>query len=144
MGMGGNSDHRSRTTQPAHPIHVLVVDDHPLLRQGLQNLVSSAGDLKVVGEAADGEKGCELAQLLQPDVVLMDVQMPKMNGIEATRWIKATLPHVVVIGLSINQSATVANHMKAAGATAYLSKDTAPEDFYRAIRSAMAHQGKIH
>ena len=140
MGMGGNPAHLSGTTQSAHPIHVLVVDDHPLLRKGLQNLVNSAGDLEVVGEAADGEKGCELAQRLQPDVVLMDVQMPKMNGIEATRWIKAALPHVVVIGLSINQSGTVANHMKAAGATAYLSKDTAPEDFHRAIRSAMAHQ----
>ncbi len=142
MGIGGNPDHLSRTTPPAHPIHVLVVDDHPLLRKGLHNLVSSAGDLKVVGEAADGEKGCELAQLLQPDVVLMDVEMPKMNGIEATRRIKAALPRVIVIGLSINQSGTIANHMKAAGATAYLSKDTAPEDFHRAIRSAMAHQGR--
>lgn len=124
---------------PENPVRVLVVDDHPLLRVGIQSLVSSWDDLEIVGEAADGERACELAQLLQPDVVLMDIEIPKLNGIEATRWIKATLPHVIVIGLSIDTSSTVANYMRAAGATAYLTKDTTPEDFYRVIHSALTH-----
>ena len=116
---------------PAHPVCVLVVDDYPLLRVGVQNLVNSRDDLEIVGEAADGERSCELAQLLQPDVVLMDIEIPKLNGIEATLWIKATLPHVIVIGLSIDKSSPVANYMRAAGDTAYLTIDTTPEDFYR-------------
>lgn len=124
-------------------IRVLVVDDHPYLRKGLRNLVSSFGNFKVIGEAADGAQGCELAQQLQPDVVLMDIELPKMNGIEATRWIKTALPHVIVIGLSINQSVAVANHMKAAGATAYLTKQTAPEDLCQAIHAALTTTGRI-
>ncbi len=124
-------------------IRVLVVDDHPYLRKGLRNLVSSFGAFKVIGEAADGEEGCELAQQLQPDVVLMDIELPKMNGIEATRRIKTSLPHVIVIGLSINQSVVVADHMKAAGATAYLTKQTAPADLCQAIHAALITTGKI-
>lgn len=128
-----------RTSEPATPIRVLVVDDHPLLRQGLRYLVSALGDFKIVGEAADGERACELVQLLQPHLVLMDIAMPKMNGIDATRWIKTTRPHVTIIGLSIDHSMTVAKHMKAAGATAYLTKDATPADFSRVIHSALTH-----
>ena len=119
------------------------MDDHPLPRKGLQNLFSSSDDFKIIGEAADGKQGCELAQQLQSDVVLMDIELPKMNGIDPTRWIKTTLPHVIVIGLSINGSVAVANHMKAAGATAYLTKDMTPEDFYRIIRSALTHKTEV-
>jgi DNA-binding NarL/FixJ family response regulator len=81
-----------------NPIHVLVVDDHPLLRQELQSLVSCSGDIKIIGEAIDGEQACELAQRLQPDVILMDIEMPTMNGIDATRWIKTALPQIIIIG----------------------------------------------
>ena len=133
----GISGHLNRTTEPATPIRVLVVDDHPLLREGLHDLVSSRRDFKIVGEAADGERACELAQLLQPHVILMDIEMPKMNGIDATRWIKILLPHINIIGLSINDSVTVRNDMKAAGATAYLTKDTTPEEFYQVILSTI-------
>ena len=133
----GISGDLNRTTAPATPIRVLVVDDHPLLREGLQDLVSSRRDFKIVGEAADGERACELAQLLQPHVILMDIEMPKMNGIDATRWIKILLPHINIIGLSINDSVTVRNDMKAAGATAYLTKDTTPEEFYQVILSTI-------
>lgn len=136
--MERNFRYVSRTTESSNPIQVLVVDDHPLLRKGLQNLVSSSGDFQIIGEAADGERACELAQLLQPDVIFMDIEMPKMNGIDATRHIKTTLPHIIVIGLSINQSVVVANTMKTAGASAYLTKDTTPENFWRVIRSTMA------
>lgn len=135
--MGQDPGYVRRMTPSPNPIHVLVVDDHPLIRTGLQNLFNSFGDFKVIAEAADGEQGCELAQRLQPHVVLMDIQMPKMDGIDATRWIKTILPHVIVIGLSVNPSLGFANKMKAAGASAYLSKETAPEDMYQIIRSAM-------
>ena len=135
MSVERNPGPASRTT--LKPIHVLVVDVHPYLRKGLRNHVSSFGNFRIIGEAADGEQGCELALQLQPDVVLMDIELPKMNGIEATRWIKTALPHVIVIGLSINQSVAVAHHMKAAGATAYLTKQTAPEDLCQAIHAAL-------
>jgi DNA-binding NarL/FixJ family response regulator len=103
----------------------------------LGHLVSSSGDFKIIGEAADGQQACELAAQLQPDIALMDVEMPKMNGIDATRWIKTTHPHLIVIGLSIHQSVAVANTMKAAGASAYVTKDVKPEDLHRVIRSAL-------
>ncbi|MDK2745006.1 MAG: response regulator transcription factor [Nitrospira sp. BO4] len=119
------------------PVHVLVVDDHRLLRQELRNILSFYREFTVVGEAEDGTQACELAQQLQPDVILMDVHMPNMNGIEATRRIKANLPDVIIIGLSVNTSVAVADEMDAAGASAYLSKETAPEDLYRTIRAAL-------
>ncbi len=111
-----------------------------MLRKGLGTLVSSLGDFKIIGEAADGEQACELAQQLQPDVVLMDFEMPRMNGIEATRRIKTTLPHLTIIGLSIHQSVAVANTMKAAGASAYVTKDVKPEDLHQVISSTLTHQ----
>lgn len=138
--MNHDSGRVSRTTAFPHPVSVLVVDDHPLLREGLQCLFRSCDEFEVIGEAADGKQGCEIAQQLQPDVVLMDIELPKMNGIEATRWINAHVPHVVVVGLSINTSAAMADEMTSAGAAAYLTKDSTPEHFYRVIRSALTHK----
>lgn len=133
-----------RTTVPANgrtafrpPVHVLVVDDHRLLRQELRNMLGFSREFTVVGEAVDGTQACELAQQLQPDVILMDIHMPKMNGIDATRWIKTRLPHIMIIGLSVNTSGAAAHDMKAAGASAYLSKEIAPEDLCQAIYSVM-------
>jgi two-component system response regulator DegU len=100
-------------------------------------MVNASGEFTMVGEAENGELACVLAQQLQPDVILMDVSMPRMNGIEATRWIKTTLPQVVIIGLSVYLSADVAQDMRAAGTSAYLTKDTSPEDLYQAIHSAL-------
>ncbi len=131
-----------RATNPdrspsAHHVHVLVVDDYGLLRQELRSLLSAYDEFEVVGEAENGVQACELAQQLQPNVIIMDVHMPTMNGLEATRHIKARLPHIIIIGLSINTSSPVADEMKAAGASAYLSKDTDPQDLYQAIQSAL-------
>ncbi len=123
-------------------VHVLVVDDHRQLRQELRNIVSSYG-FQVVGEAAEGAQACVLAQLLQPKVILMDIQMPKMNGIDATRSIKMALPHIIIIGLSVNYSIEVAHQMKVAGASAFLIKDTPPEDLCQAIHSALTTPGWI-
>lgn len=131
------SDSVSRTTPSPPGVQVLVVDDHPLLRQGLRSLISSYGGFEVVGEAEDGKQASDLAHQLRPDVILMDVNMPRMNGIEATRRIKAALPHIIIIGLSVVPSSTIAQDMKAAGASAYLTKDTGPDDLYKAIHSAL-------
>lgn len=121
-------------------ISVLVVDDHKAIRQGLRDLVGSYGDCTVAGEAEDGARACELAQQLGPDVILMDINMPRMNGIEATRWIKTKLPHIIIIGLSVNLNVESAHQMQEAGAAAYLAKDTAPEDLHRAIHTARIPQ----
>jgi DNA-binding NarL/FixJ family response regulator len=118
-------------------VRVLVVDDHRLLRQELRNILRFYREFTVVGEAVDGVQAYELAQELQPDVILMDVHMPHMNGIEATRRIKTTLPQVIIIGLSVNTSIAASAEMYAAGASGYLGKDTAPENLYRAIHAAL-------
>ena len=122
---------------PPTTVRVLVVDDHRLVRQELRNILSFYREFTVVGEAEDGKQACELAQQLQPDVILMDIHMHKMNGIEATRWIKARLPNVIIIGLSVNTSAAATHDMKAAGAVASLSKEADSSDLYRAIHSAL-------
>lgn len=119
---------------PAHPapseagkIRVLLADDHAIVRQGLASLLLEEPDIDVIGEASDGEEAVDMALRLQPDVVLMDVTMPKIDGVEATRRITRQLPQTHVIGLSMHQEADLATAMRGAGATAYLSK-TGPAD----------------
>jgi PAS domain S-box-containing protein len=125
----------------AQPVRVLMADDHPMVRQGLRAIVEQFDGIQVVGEAADGEEALRLAQSLLPDVVIMDVNMPKMDGVEATRQITATCPNVVVIGLSVHNSLHVLTAMKEAGAAAYLTKDAAPEQLCQAILTAHGHRG---
>lgn len=124
--------------RPAGVIHVLLADDHKLVRQGLTSMLQGHADLEVVGEAADGEAALELARRVRPDVVLMDVSMPRLNGIEATRRLAAELPGVRVIGLSMHESQDMAHAMREAGACAYISKDAPTEDLLAAIRAARA------
>ena len=80
-------------------IRVMIVDEHPIVRQGLCNMLSFQSDLAVVGEATDGEKAIDLARKIVPDVILMDIKMPNMNGLEATRIIHAEFPQIRIIGL---------------------------------------------
>ena len=108
-----------------------------MVRQGLRGIVEQFDRIQVVGEAGDGQEAVQLAQTLLPDVVIMDVNLPTMDGVEATRQITACCPHVVVIGLSVHNSPQVAEEMKQAGAAAYLTKDAAPEQLYNAIRGAL-------
>jgi len=114
-----------------------MVDDHPMVRQGLRAIVEQFDRILVVGEAGNGQEAVQLAQTLVPDVVLMDVNMPTMDGIEATRQITACYAHVVVIGLSVHNSPQIAEAMKQAGAAAYLTKDAAPEQLNQAICGAL-------
>lgn len=119
-------------------IRVLLVDDHRMMREGLRSLIHEQPGLEVIAEASDGQTAVELARKLQPDIVIMDVNMPKMNGVEATRQIKTALPHVKIIGLSVQSEEKMAALMREAGASAYLSKGGAAEVLSTTIRSVAA------
>ncbi|KQX75126.1 response regulator transcription factor [Aeromicrobium sp. Root472D3] len=115
---------------------VLLVDDHQLVRAGLVALVDSADDLTVVGQAADGREAVRSALTLRPDVVLMDLSMPVMDGVEATRQLVAGMPDVrIVVLTSFSDKGRVAEAL-AAGAIGYLLKDCEPGQLLSAIRSA--------
>jgi CheY-like chemotaxis protein len=114
---------KDHTPSVAHGLRVLLADDHAVMRQGLRSLLKEDASLEVVGEANDGETAVQLVGRLRPSVVIMDVDMPKMNGFEATRRIKQQFPHTVVIGLSFLNDPGTAAAMGACGASAYVSKE---------------------
>ena len=128
---GGEASARPRR------IRVLLADDHKFVRHELVELLQDAGDIEVVGEAADGREALELADRLQPQLVIMDVTMPRLDGIEATRRLKRRYPHMRVIALSMHEEAALAAEMRAAGAEAYLTKDR-PDILLGTIRRAAA------
>jgi PAS domain S-box-containing protein len=133
----GSPQATSRPIEKAGGLRVLLVDDHLLVRQGLESILRGYEDLIIVGEAADGEEAVDRAHQLHPDVVVMDVNMPRMDGIEATRRIKQTLPATAVIGLSVNLNTHVERAMRDAGAAAYLTKETAVEDLHAVIHEVL-------
>jgi PAS domain S-box-containing protein len=114
-------------------IRVLFADDHQVLRQGLIGLVTGQPDIQVVGEASNGEEALELTRQLNPSLVVMDISMPKMDGIEATRRIKAEMPEVQVIGLSMFDGENIARKMREAGAAAFVSKSESSTELLKAI-----------
>ena len=116
---------------------LLLVDDHAMIRQGLRNILESYGDLEVVAEAADGEEALTQAQVHQPDVIIMDLNLPGLNGIEATRHIKEAHPQIVIIGLSVQSTPDRAEALLGAGAVALLTKEQAAEDLYAVISRHM-------
>jgi DNA-binding NarL/FixJ family response regulator len=119
-------------------VRVLLVDDHRIVREGLRGLLERRTDLKVVGEAADGEAAIALAREVSPDVVILDVSMPRMNGVEATRRILAERPGVKVLALSMHPDRRYVIEMLKAGASGYMLKDSAFDELIRAIESLMA------
>ena len=124
-------------------IRVLVVDDHGVVRQGLRMYLALDPELEVVGEAANGAEALRLSHELEPDVVLMDLLMPVMDGISATAAIRRELPEVEVIALtSVLEDSAVYGAMRA-GATGYLLKDTEADDLCRAIKAAAAGQVQL-
>jgi two-component system response regulator NreC len=115
---------------------VLLVDDHTLMRQGLAALLATAPDVDVVGEASNGREALDLVRKLTPDVVVMDVGMPELNGIEATRRIRAEDSRVRVVALSMHADERYVQHMLEAGACGYVLKIAAHDELLRAVRAA--------
>ena len=119
-----------------HRLRILLVDDHAMVREGLRSILESYADLEVVGEAGDGMEAVKLARTRHPDVVVMDINMPRMDGIAATRQIKLDQPATAVIGISVQESAQVEQAMLSAGASKFLTKDRAAGHLYEAILQA--------
>ncbi|HNG00773.1 MAG TPA: response regulator, partial [Nitrospira sp.] len=127
---GPQSAHSSRT-------RVLLVDDHAMLRQGVRTVLEGYPDIEIVGEANNGEQALLLAQSLQPKIVIMDINMPGMDGIEATRRLKLEQPETLVIGLSVHNDWQIEEAMRAAGAVSFLPKDAAIEQLHETIQVAI-------
>ena len=134
---------KSEGTTERQVLRVLIVDDHALFRRGLQMVLQQEEDIEVVGEAADGAEAIEQAVELMPDVVLMDVRMPKRSGIEATQQIRDSLPHAKILMLTISDEEQDLYEAIKAGASGYLLKEISIEEVADAIRSVWAGQSRI-
>ena len=117
-------------------VRLLIADDHPVVRSGLKGMLESQPDFEVVGEAENGVEALSLAERLSPDVVLMDLRMPEMDGVTATKRIKATRPETNVLVLTTYESDADIFRAVEAGATGYMLKDTPREGLYNAVRAA--------
>jgi DNA-binding NarL/FixJ family response regulator len=117
------------------PIRVLLVDDHKIIRDGLISLLQKQPDIEVVGEADNGRDAVRLAHELRPEIVVMDIGMPELNGIDATHRLRAECPDAKIIALSMHSNRRHASAMLAAGAQGYVLKDSAFEELVAAIRS---------
>ena len=125
-------------------VRILLVDDHVVMRQGTRQLLDNERDIEVIGEAGDGEEAVEMACQLKPDVIVMDVAMPKLSGIEATRQIKERLPSVIVLVLTGYDYDEYIYSLLEAGAAGYLLKDVRGDDLIRAIRAVHAGEPVLH
>jgi two-component system response regulator NreC len=123
-------------------IRLLLVDDHEVVRSGLRMLLENEADLVIVGEASNGHEALELVEKLNPDVVIMDITLPDISGIDATRHIKESHPDVAVVALTIHEDQQYFFEMLQAGASAYVPKRAAPDDLITAIRAA--HRGEMY
>src|SRR6266498_1525840 len=114
---------------------ILLADDHSVVRHGFRMILSAHADLEVIGEASNGKEAVERAQQLQPDVVVMDVSMPELNGIEATRRIAEASPRTRVLALSMHRDSVYVREILRAGARGYLLKDASEQDLVSAVRA---------
>jgi len=115
-------------------LRVLVADDHQIFRHALVKLLGSQPDFLVVGQASDGVEAIELANRLRPEIIIMDISMPNMNGIDATGQIHAEMPDLRIIGLSMHDSSAMVQGFMAAGGDAYINKTVLTDNLFNAIR----------
>ena len=120
------------------PLRILIADDHAIVRQGLKLLIDSQPDMKVIAEAASGDAVLAQAAALKPDVVIMDISMPGLNGLVATRMLKQRQPHTTVVALTRHEDKTYLEELLRAGASAYVLKQSPPTEFLRAVRAVAA------
>ncbi|MEN3001448.1 MAG: response regulator transcription factor [Armatimonadota bacterium] len=125
-------------------IRVIIAEDEPRVREGLADILRSDSSLDLVGCAADGEQALQLTMQFEPHVVLMDIQMPRMNGIEATRRIKQVMPHVQVVMWTIFDDDKNLFEAIKAGASGYLLKGSSPDDIIRGIHAAAQGESQLH
>jgi len=125
-------------------IKVLIVDDHRVVREGLSAILKTKDNVDVLGEAQDGQEAVEKARSLLPDVILMDVSMPKMTGVEATRIIKREFPHIGIIALTMYEEQQYIFDLVRGGATGYLLKDSDSDQIVKAIQSVYRGESLIH
>jgi two-component system response regulator NreC len=124
-------------------IRILLADDHVMVRQGFRMILAAQPDMEIVGEAGNGREAVELAERLQPDVVVMDVAMPELNGIEATRRLAASSPRTRVLALSMYKDSVYVREILRAGARGYLLKDAIDRDLLAAVRSVAGGEGYL-
>jgi DNA-binding NarL/FixJ family response regulator len=125
-------------------IRLILVDDHEIVRIGLRMLLQAQPDIEIVAEASSGEEAIELAQTHQPDVVLMDVTMPGMSGMEATRQLKASYPSAAILALTIHEEEDYFFQMLQAGASGYVPKRVAADELVRAIHTVFLGEVFLH
>lgn len=116
-------------------LRVVLADDHPVVREGLRLLVNAQPDMRVVGEASDGEAACRAAKELSPDVLVMDLSMPVLNGVEATKTVRRDCPHVRVLALTVHEERLYLTQLLHAGASGFVLKRSAAEELVRAVRT---------
>jgi len=124
-------------------IRILLAADHAVVRQGFKMILGAQPDMEIVGEASNGREAVELADRLKPEVVVMDVSMPELNGIEATRRLAESAPHVRVLALSMHKDSVYVREILRAGARGYLLKDSVAGDLVSAVRAIAAGEGYI-
>jgi DNA-binding NarL/FixJ family response regulator len=124
-------------------IRILLADDHAVVRQGFKMILDAQADMEIVGEAANGRQAVDLAEQLRPDVVVMDVSMPELNGIEATRRLASSLPRARVVALSMHKDSVYVREILRAGARGYLLKDSGAADLVAAIRAVASGESYL-
>jgi two-component system response regulator NreC len=124
-------------------IRVLLADDHAMVRKGFRLILEAQPDMEIAGEAGNGREAVELAEKLHPDVVVMDVAMPQLNGIEATRRLASSSPHTRVLALSMHKDSVYVREILRAGARGYLLKDSIDTDLINAVRAVAKGDGYI-
>jgi two-component system response regulator NreC len=124
-------------------LQIIVVEDHEMMRAGIKLLVDSQGDMEVVGEAGDGRTAIELAQQLKPDVVLMDISMPELNGLKATATLKRILPEIKILTLTRHTDDAYLQELLQAGVSGYVLKQSAPTELISAIQAVAEGKGYL-